>query len=130
MIRGVRVLIVEDEVPLAKLIRQGLLQDGQLADVAVRGEDALWMAGATPYDVICLDVNLPGIDGFETCRRLRAENVTAPILMLTARDAIEDRIAGLDTGADDYLLKPFAFDELLARVRALLRRPTLSEPIR
>jgi two-component system OmpR family response regulator len=123
MIRGVRVLIVEDEVPLAKLIRQGLLQDGQLADVAVRGEDALWMAGATPYDVICLDVNLPGIDGFETCRRLRAEKVTAPILMLTARDAIEDRIAGLDTGADDYLVKPFDFGELLARLRALARRP-------
>ena len=123
MIRSVRVLVVEDEVPLAKLIRQGLVQDGQLADVAIRGEDALWMAGATPYDVICLDVNLPGIDGFETCRRLRAENVTAPILMLTARDAIEDRIAGLDTGADDYLVKPFDFGELLARLRALARRP-------
>jgi two-component system OmpR family response regulator len=123
MIRSVRVLVVEDEVPLAKLIRQGLVQDGQLADVAIRGEDALWMAGATPYDVICLDVNLPGIDGFETCRRLRAENVTAPILMLTARDAIEDRVAGLDTGADDYLVKPFDFGELLARLRALARRP-------
>jgi two-component system, OmpR family, response regulator len=122
MIRAVRVLVVEDEVPLAKLIRQGLVQDGQLADVAVRGEDALWMAAATPYDVICLDVNLPGIDGFETCRRLRADDVATPILMLTARDAVGDRITGLDTGADDYLVKPFDFGELLARLRALARR--------
>jgi two-component system, OmpR family, response regulator len=118
----VRVLVVEDEVALAKLIRQGLVQDGQLADVAVRGEDALWMAAATPYDVICLDVNLPGIDGFETCRRLRADDVATPILMLTARDAVGDRIMGLDTGADDYLVKPFDFGELLARLRALARR--------
>ena len=115
-------LVVEDEVALAKLIRQGLVQDGQLADVAVRGEDALWMAAATPYDVICLDVNLPGIDGFETCRRLRADDVATPILMLTARDAVGDRIIGLDTGADDYLVKPFDRQELLARLRALLRR--------
>jgi two-component system OmpR family response regulator len=122
MIGAVRVLVVEDEVPLAKLIRQGLVQDGQLADVAVRGEDALWMAASTPYDVICLDVNLPGIDGFETCRRLRAEDVATPILMLTARDAVGDRITGLDTGADDYLVKPFDFGELLARLRALARR--------
>jgi two-component system OmpR family response regulator len=118
----VRVLVVEDEVALAKLIRQGLVQDGQLADVAVRGEDALWMAAATPYDVICLDINLPGIDGFETCRRLRADDVATPILMLTARDAVGDRIMGLDTGADDYLVKPFDFGELLARLRALARR--------
>jgi two-component system OmpR family response regulator len=118
----VRVLVVEDELPLAKLIRQGLIQDGQLADVAVRGEDALWMAAATPFDVICLDVNLPGIDGFETCRRLRADGVATPILMLTARDAVGDRIMGLDTGADDYLVKPFDFGELLARLRALARR--------
>jgi two-component system OmpR family response regulator len=118
----VRVLVVEDEVPLAKLIRQGLVQDGQLADVAVRGEDALWMAAATPYDVICLDINLPGMDGFETCRRLRADDVATPILMLTARDAIGDRIMGLDTGADDYLVKTFDFGELLARLRALARR--------
>jgi two-component system OmpR family response regulator len=130
MIRAVRVLVVEDEVPLAKLIRQGLVQDGQLADVAVRGEDALWMAAATPYDVICLDVNLPGIDGFETCRRLRADDVATPILMLTARDAIGDRIMGLDTGADDYLVKPFDFGELLARLRALARRTaTTPQPV-
>lgn len=122
-----RVLVVEDEVPLAKLIRQGLIGEGLLADVAVRGEDALWMVEASPYDVICLDVNLPGIDGFETCRRLRADGIQVPILMLTARDAVEDRIAGLDTGADDYLVKPFDFGELLARVRALARRRPTSE---
>ncbi|MCZ4493384.1 MAG: DNA-binding response regulator [Conexibacter sp.] len=130
MIRAMRVLVVEDEVPLAKLIRQGLVQDGQLADVAVRGEDALWMAASAPYDVICLDVNLPGIDGFETCRRLRADDVATPILMLTARDGIGDRIMGLDTGADDYLVKPFDFGELLARLRALARRSaTTPQPV-
>lgn len=117
-----RVLVVEDEVRLAKLIREGLMADGLLADVAIRGEDALWMAASTAYDVICLDVNLPGIDGFETCRRLRADGVATPMLMLTARDGVDDRIAGLDTGADDYLVKPFDFGELLARVRALARR--------
>lgn len=122
-----RVLVVEDEIPLAKIIRQGLMDDGLLADVAVSGEDALWMAAATPYDVVCLDVNLPGIDGFETCRRLRRDGVATPILMLTARDAVDDRIAGLDTGADDYLIKPFAFGELLARLRALARRPAATE---
>jgi two-component system OmpR family response regulator len=113
---------VEDEVQLASLIRKGLREEGLLADVAIKGEDALWMAGATPYDAIVLDVMLPGIDGFETCRRLRQGGVTTPILMLTARDAVEDRIEGLDTGADDYLPKPFDFGELLARLRALARR--------
>jgi two-component system OmpR family response regulator len=117
-----RVLIVEDEVKLASLIRKGLSEEGLLADVATKGEDALWMAEATPYDAIVLDVMLPGIDGFETCGRLRAAGVRTPILMLTARDAVEDRIAGLDTGADDYLAKPFDFGELLARLRALARR--------
>jgi two-component system OmpR family response regulator len=118
-----RVLVVEDEVELAKLIRKGLMGEGQLADVAVSGEDALWMAAATPYTVICLDVNLPGIDGFETCRRLRAEGIATPIIMLTAREAVDDRITGLNSGADDYLIKPFAFGELLARLQALARRP-------
>lgn len=117
-----RTLIVEDEVRLAKLVREGLMAEGLLADVAIRGEDALWMAAATAYDAICLDVNLPGIDGFETCRRLRADGISTPILMLTARDAVDDRITGLDTGADDYLVKPFDFGELLARLRALARR--------
>jgi two-component system OmpR family response regulator len=118
----VRVLVVEDEVKLAGLIRRGLREEGVLADVAIKGEDALWMAEATVYDVVVLDLMLPGIDGFETCRRLRADGVRTPILMLTARDAVEDRIAGLDTGADDYLAKPFDFGELLARLRALARR--------
>ena len=117
-----RVLVVEDELTLASLIRKGLREEGMLADVAVKGEDAIWMAAASPYDVIVLDVMLPGIDGFETCRRLREDGVGTPILMLTARDAVEDRIEGLDTGADDYLAKPFDFGELLARLRALARR--------
>ena len=103
---------------LAGLIRRGLREEGLLADVAVKGEDALWMAQATAYDVILLDVMLPGIDGFATCRRLREDDVRSPILMLTARDAVEDRIEGLDTGADDYLAKPFDFGELLARACA------------
>jgi two-component system OmpR family response regulator len=93
-----------------------------LADVAATGEDALWMTGATNYDVIILDVNLPGIDGFEVARQLRADSVRTPMLMLTARDAVDDRITGLDTGADDYMVKPFDFGELFARVRALARR--------
>ena len=107
---------------LASLIQKALREQGMLADMAVRGEDALWMAAATPYDVIVLDVNLPGIDGFETVRRLRGDGIRTPILMLTARDGVEDRIAGLDTGADDYLVKPFDFGELFARLRALARR--------
>ena len=127
---AVRVLVVEDEVELASLIRKGLREEGLLADVAIKGEDALWMAGATPYDAVVLDVMLPGIDGFETCRRLRADGVRTPILMLTARDAVEDRIEGLDTGADDYLSKPFDFGELLARLRALVRRgPTEQDTV-
>src|SRR4051794_13545645 len=123
-----RVLIVEDEVKLAGLIRRGLKDEGMLADVAVKGEDALWMAGATEYDAIVLDVMLPGMDGFQTCRRLRTDGVAAPVLMLTARDAVEDRVAGLDGGADDYLTKPFSFAELLARLRALGRRGPIERP--
>src|SRR5256886_9214131 len=123
-----RVLIVEDELRMASLIRRGLLAEGLAADVAASGEDALWMAQAHGYDAIVLDVMLPGIDGFETCRRLRAGDVWAPVLMLTARDAVEDRVAGLDTGADDYLVKPFAFAELLARLRALARRGDPERP--
>jgi two-component system OmpR family response regulator len=117
-----RVLVVEDQLELASLIRQGLREEGLLADVAVKGEDALWMAASSPYDVLTLDARLPGIDGFEVCRRLRSEHVRTPILMLTALDDVEDRIAGLDAGADDYLVKPFDFGELVARLRALARR--------
>jgi two-component system OmpR family response regulator len=122
----VRVLIVEDELRMASLVRRGLVKEGLAADVAVKGEDALWMAAAADYDAIVLDVMLPGITGFETCRRLRQNGVWAPVLMLTARDSVEDRVAGLDTGADDYLVKPFAFAELLARLRALIRRGDLT----
>src|SRR3954466_5868656 len=117
-----RVRVVEDEVKMASLIRRGMREEGLAADVAIKGEDALWMAQATGYDAIVLDVMLPGIDGFETCRRLRSDGIWAPVLMLTARDAVEDRVAGLDGGADDYLTKPFSFVELLARLRALARR--------
>jgi two-component system OmpR family response regulator len=123
-----RVLVVEDEVKMASLIRRGLRGDGMSADVAIKGEDALWMAGATRYDAIVLDVMLPGIDGFEVCKRLRADGVWAPVLMLTARDAVEDRVRGLDTGADDYLAKPFSFAELSARLRALCRRGPIEQP--
>src|SRR3954468_1139186 len=117
-----RVLVVEDEIKMASLIRRGLRSEGLAADVAIKGEDALWMAGSTGYDAIVLDVMLPGIDGFETCRRLREDGIWSPVIMLTARDSVEDRVAGLDGGADDYLPKPFSFAELLARLRALARR--------
>jgi two-component system OmpR family response regulator len=123
-----RVLIVEDELRMASLIRRGLAKEGLSPDIAASGEDALWMAGANAYDAIVLDVMLPGISGFETCRRLRNDGIWAPVLMLTARDSVEDRVAGLDTGADDYLVKPFAFAELLARLRALTRRGELERP--
>ena len=119
---AMRVLVVEDGVQLASLIRKGLRAEGLLADVAIKGEDALWMAASSAYDVLTLDARLPGIDGFEVCRRLRDDDVKTPILMLTALDEVEDRIAGLDAGADDYLGKPFDFGELVARLRALARR--------
>jgi two-component system OmpR family response regulator len=124
-----RVLVVEDQPKMSRLLRRGLQDDGVAADVADKGEDALWMAGSTEYDAIVLDVMLPGIDGFETCRRLRADGVWAPVLMLTARDAIEDRVSGLDAGADDYLAKPFSFAELSARLRALIRRGSVARPV-
>jgi len=123
-----RILVVEDEIKMARLIQRGLRDEGLAADVANRGEDALWMAAATDYDAIVLDVMLPGMDGFATCRRLRADGVWAPVVMLTARDAVTDRIAGLDGGADDYLIKPFSFSELLARLRALARRGPVQRP--
>jgi two-component system OmpR family response regulator len=123
-----RVLIVEDEVKMAGLIRRGLREEGFAADVAVKGEDALWMAAATSYDAIVLDVMLPGLDGFEVCRRLREDGIWSPVLMLTARDAVADRVAGLDGGADDYLTKPFSYAELLARLRALMRRGPVERP--
>ncbi len=117
-----RVLVVEDAVKMAELIRRGLVEQGFTVDVAPTGEDALTWSGSCRYDAIVLDVILPGIDGFVTCRRMREQAVSAPILMLTARGALDDRVAGLDGGADDYLVKPFSFVELLARLRALSRR--------
>jgi two-component system, OmpR family, response regulator len=124
----VRVLIVEDQPKLAALLARGLREEGYAADVAERGEDALWMALAAAYDAIVLDIMLPGIDGLETCRDLRRGGVWTPVLMLTARDAVDDRVTGLDAGADDYLTKPFSFDELLARLRALTRRAPAERP--
>ena len=121
-------LVVEDEPKMAQMLARGLREEGHAADVAGSGEDALWMARSTDYDAIVLDVMLPGADGFETCRELRAAEVWSPVLMLTARDAVADRITGLDVGADDYLLKPFSFGELLARLRALVRRTPAERP--
>jgi two-component system OmpR family response regulator len=123
-----RVLIVEDEAKMAGLIRRGLEREGMAVDTAGTGEDALWKAGSVEYDAILLDLMLPGIDGLEVCRRLREAGVWSPILMLTARDAIRDRVAGLDRGADDYLTKPFSYAELLARLRALVRRGRPERP--
>jgi two-component system OmpR family response regulator len=124
----VRILIVEDEVKMAGLLRRGLLEEGHAVDLAATGGEALVRAGATEYDAIVLDVMLPGSDGFQVCRQLRQQGVWSPVLMLTARDAVEDRVAGLDTGADDYLTKPFSFAELLARLRAVARRGAVERP--
>jgi two-component system, OmpR family, response regulator len=123
-----RALVVEDEAKMAALIRRGLVEEGYAADVARTGEDAVWMARATPYDAIVLDLMLPGRDGLDVCRELRESGVWSPILMLTARDGVGDRVTGLDSGADDYLSKPFSFAELLARLRALTRRGTAERP--
>lgn len=123
-----RVLVVEDERKLGELLRRGLGEEGYATDLADRGEEALWMAKAVAYDAIVLDVMLPGADGFEICRQMRGSGVWSPVLMLTARDAVDDRVIGLDAGADDYLAKPFAFEELLARLRALTRRAPLERP--
>lgn len=117
-----RVLVVEDETKLADLVRRGLVEEGYAVDIAPTGEGALDWVDVVDHDVIVLDIMLPGIDGFDVCRRLRARQVQTSILLLTAKDAVSDRVAGLDAGADDYLVKPFAFAELSARLRALARR--------
>lgn len=124
----VRVLVVEDESKLASLLRQGLRRHGMAVDVATTGDQAVVRASATDYDIILLDVMLPGHDGFEVCRRLRAREVWSPTLMLTALDDVEYRVRGLDSGADDYVPKPFSFNELLARMRALVRRGAPARP--
>jgi two-component system OmpR family response regulator len=123
-----RALVAEDETRMASLLKRGLEEEGYAVDVSGDGLEAVWMATENEYDVVVLDVMLPGIDGFEVCRRLRAEGRWAPVLMLTARDAVEDRIRGLDAGSDDYLTKPFSFAELVARLRALLRRGAQERP--
>jgi two-component system OmpR family response regulator len=124
----VRVLVVEDELRMAELLRRGLAEEGFAVDLAASGEDGLWYARENDYDAILLDVILPGIDGFAVLERLRTAGRWAPVLLLTARDGVGDRVKGLDLGADDYLTKPFAFPELLARLRALLRRGTRERP--
>lgn len=122
-----RILVVDDDRHLCSIIKRGLLEEAYAVDVVYDGEEAQYLAEVNPYDLIILDILLPTKDGIEVCRELRARKVNTPILMLTAKDAVEDRVKGLDTGADDYLVKPFAFNELLARVRALLRREGMSK---
>ena len=125
-----RILVVEDEAAIAAFLRQGLTEAGYAVDLASDGAEALHWVAIAEYDLILLDVLLPALDGLTVCQELRRAGVQTPVLMLTARDAIEDRVSGLDSGADDYLVKPFAFAELLARIRALLRRePVLKGPV-
>ena len=122
-----RILVVEDERRLCNIIKRGLLEEGYAVDTAYDGEDGEYLAETTPYDLIILDIMLPKKDGINICQELRLKKVNTPILMLTAKDTVEDRVKGLDAGGDDYLVKPFAFNELLARVRALLRREGFSK---
>ena len=125
---GVRVLVIEDELRMAQLIRRALEEEGYAVDVSADGPEGLWMATENPYAAIVLDVMLPGFDGFELCRRLREGGIWVPVLILTARDEVGDRVRGLDVGADDYLIKPFSLLELAARLRALTRRDDRSRP--
>jgi two-component system OmpR family response regulator len=125
----VRILVVEDEPKMATLVRRGLERESFACDLAVDGNEALWAAREVTYDAIVLDVMIPGPDGFEVCRRLRADGNWTPVLLLTARDAVDDRVAGLDAGADDYLTKPFAMGELFARLRAITRREPSARPV-
>lgn len=124
-----RVLVVEDEVKMAALLKRGLEEEGYSVDTAPSGSDAVWLGTENPYDAIVLDVMLPDLDGFEVCRKLREAGRWAPVIMLTARDAVPDRVRGLDAGADDYLTKPFTFVELLARLRSLVRRGQAERPV-
>ena len=120
-----RVLLVEDEPRAAQMLAKGLREQSYAVDIARNGRDALYQVAITEYDAVVLDVMLPGVDGFEVCRELRREGSNIPVLMLTAKDAVEARISGLDSGADDYLVKPFDFGELMARLRAVIRRGRL-----
>jgi two-component system, OmpR family, response regulator len=123
-----RILVVEDEIKMAALLKRGLEEEGYSVDAAQTGDEAVWLGSENPYDAIVLDVMLPDYDGFEVCRKLREAGRWAPVIMLTARDGVPDRITGLDAGADDYLTKPFSFAELLARIRALVRRGQKERP--
>ncbi|MEO7819150.1 MAG: response regulator transcription factor [Actinomycetota bacterium] len=123
-----RILVVEDDVRMAGLLKRGLEQEAYSVDVAPTAEEALWLGTENPYDAVVLDLMLPDLDGYEVCRRLRSAGRWMPVLMLTGRDAVEDRVAGLDAGADDYLTKPFSFVELFARLRALIRRGAGERP--
>jgi len=123
-----RILVVEDEIKMAALLKRGLEEEGYAVDTADKGSDAVWLGTENPYDAVVLDLMLPDLDGFEVCRQLRQAGRWAPVIMLTARDAVPDRILGLDAGADDYLTKPFSFAELLARLRALMRRGQSERP--
>ena len=124
-----RVLVVEDEIRMARLVRRALEEEGHAVDIAQNGTDGLWLGTENAYGAIVLDVMLPDSDGFELCRRLRQKEVWAPVIMLTARDSVADRVRGLDAGADDYLVKPFSLAELAARLRALARRDDRSRPV-
>jgi two-component system OmpR family response regulator len=123
-----RVLVVDDQLRMASLIKRGLEEEGYAVDIVGDGNDAVWMATENPYDAIVLDVMLPGIDGFEVCRRIREAKRWSPVLILSARSQVGDRVRGLDVGADDYLVKPFSFAELAARLRALTRRGAHARP--
>jgi two-component system OmpR family response regulator len=125
----VRLLVVEDDLKMASLLKRGLEREGYAVDVAGCGEQALWAGTEFPYDAVVLDAMIPAPDGFEVCRRLRGAGRWMPVMMLTARDAIDDRVRGLDAGADDYLVKPFSFAEFFARLRALLRRDVGERPV-
>jgi two-component system, OmpR family, response regulator len=124
----VRVLVVEDDEDIARILRRGLMAAGHAVDVETTGSGGLWAATEHPYGAILLDVSIPAPDGFEVCRRLRAAEVWTPILLLTGRGAVSDRVTGLDAGADDYLAKPFVIDEVLARLRAISRRGSVERP--
>ena len=121
-------LVVDDDTRMSALLRRGLAEEGYAVDVAGEGGEAVWLATENDYDAVVLDLMLPGLDGYEVCRRLRGAGRWAPVLMLTAHDGVLDRVRGLDAGADDYLVKPFSFAELTARLRALLRRGAAERP--
>jgi DNA-binding response OmpR family regulator len=124
-----RILVVDDDLRLCSVVKRGLVEEGYAVDAAHDGEEGQFMAEINPYDLVVLDIMMPKKDGLQVCRDLRARRVNSPILMLTAKDAVQDRVTGLDAGADDYLVKPFAFSELLARVRALLRREGMARSV-